>query len=126
MKKLPILAVDFDGSIVEHEYPQIGKLKDNVKEVLNQLHTWGFSIVIWTCRYSFKDLGEMRLFLNLNRIPYDEINGNIDKGGFDPYPKIFADYYFDDRNYPPVSIDGKYWLGVLDFCRKIYEENKHG
>jgi hydroxymethylpyrimidine pyrophosphatase-like HAD family hydrolase len=93
-----IFAIDFDGTIVEHEYPKIGKLKINSKEVINKLSNKGHQIVIWTCRYLKEDLEAMRFFLSDNNIYYHGINCNIGFQSFQPEPKIYADFYIDDRD----------------------------
>ena len=43
-----IIAVDFDGTIVEHEYPKIGKEKIFATETLRQLINDGHSLILWT------------------------------------------------------------------------------
>ena len=35
------IAVDFDGTIVENQYPQIGKLQSGAKDTLQRLHRGG-------------------------------------------------------------------------------------
>jgi hypothetical protein len=43
------ICIDFDGTIVEEEYPEIGKLKAGAKEIINSLSK-NFNIIIHTCR----------------------------------------------------------------------------
>ena len=45
-----IIAVDFDGTIVEHEYPKIGKEKIFATETLRQLINDGHRLILWTVR----------------------------------------------------------------------------
>lgn len=42
-----IIAVDFDGTIVEHEYPKIGKEKIFATETLRQLINDGHRLILW-------------------------------------------------------------------------------
>jgi len=93
-----IIAIDFDGTIVEQEFPNIGAIKKNAKEVINKLHEDGHYIIIWTCRYTNSDLRSMIQFLIENDIWYDSINNNCDNLSFVPHPKIYADVYIDDHN----------------------------
>lgn len=96
MKKT--LSIDFDGTIVEHEFPNIGPLIDGAKEALQRLSK-KYEIVISSCRASrlFNHPGqknphleEMIEFLDANEIPYDRIDmGNEGK--------VVAEYYIDDR-----------------------------
>src|ERR1035437_2446816 len=45
-----IFAVDFDGTLCNHEFPGIGAPKDGAKEALKRFRELGFYIIIWTCR----------------------------------------------------------------------------
>ena len=45
-----IIAIDFDGTIVEHEYPEIGPLKEGAVKALKAFKKAGHKIAIWTCR----------------------------------------------------------------------------
>ena len=47
-----IIAVDFDGTIVEHEYPAIGKTKLFAFETLKALQEKGFRLIMWTYKLS--------------------------------------------------------------------------
>jgi hypothetical protein len=103
MNKL-IFGINFDGTIVEHKYPNIGELLPQAKETINMLYDQGHIIIIWTCRYTREDLNSMETFLKDNNIHFHKINENADQiqsGTFNPSPKIFADVYFDDRSFPP-------------------------
>jgi hypothetical protein len=99
-----IIAVDFDGTIVEHRFPSIGPLLPEAKEVINALYDQGHEIVIWTCRTgSYKE--NAKIFLVGNGIKYHAINENAPsvkatskRTDFLPRPKIYADLYIDDRN----------------------------
>jgi alpha-glucosidase (family GH31 glycosyl hydrolase) len=110
-----IIAIDFDGTIVNHEYPKIGKLKFNAKEVINKLHNKGHKIIIWTCRYISMDLDSMIDFLVDNDIPFDDINENVITGDFEPEPKIYADIYIDDRNIFCESVD---WFKIQKYLEE--------
>lgn len=97
MSRRPIVAIDFDGTIVKHEYPAVGPLLPGAAETLRWLHAWA-DIVIWTCRYVPEDLAQARTFLEENGIPFDAINENRTGLGFQPTPKIYFDVGIDDRN----------------------------
>ena len=45
-----IIAVDFDGTIVEHRYPKIGKEKPFAIETLKKLSAEGHRLILWTVR----------------------------------------------------------------------------
>ena len=45
-----IIAVDFDGTIVEHSYPSIGKEMPFATETLKMLANDGHRLILWTVR----------------------------------------------------------------------------
>ncbi len=45
-----IIAVDFDGTIVEHKYPKIGREKPFAIDTLRRLAGEGHKIILWTSR----------------------------------------------------------------------------
>jgi hypothetical protein len=90
-----VIAIDFDGTIVEHEFPNIGPLKEGSKEALKAFKKAGHKIAIWTCRQG-DDERQVRQFLRDNNIPYDSVNTPV--AGYDlGTRKIFADLYIDDK-----------------------------
>jgi hypothetical protein len=93
-----IFAFDFDGTLCEHKYPEIGPKIDIMCDIARDLHSAGHKIIIWTCRYIYSDISSMLSFLIENDVPYDKLNDNIEDIGFSPFPKIYADYYIDDRS----------------------------
>lgn len=97
-----VICIDFDGTIVEHEYPYIGKLKEGAKEVINELYDKKHEIVIFTCRsnkdLSGNDLSDASKFLRQQGIKFSKINENADCVTFGCWPKLYADIYIDDRN----------------------------
>lgn len=97
MNRKPIIAIDFDGTIVYDAFPLIGKLKPGAKEVINRYAEHNI-IIIWTCRDG-KYLEEVKDFLNRNGIQYHYVNENAKElTTFSPNPKIFYDVLIDDRS----------------------------
>ena len=45
-----VIAVDFDGTIVEHRYPAIGKELPFAIETLQKLASEGHRLILWTVR----------------------------------------------------------------------------
>ena len=101
-KRKFVIAIDFDGTIVENTYPTIGNIKQDVVEVIKTLiFKDNCEIIIWTCREG-KYLQDAIKFLNKNFIPYHYINDNCNwaKETFSYNAncrKIFADLYIDDK-----------------------------
>ncbi len=95
-----IIAVDFDGTIVEHRYPKIGKIKLFAFETLTQLQKQEHRLILWTVRAG-KELEEAVNFCKENGIEFYSVNKNYPEEEFTENTvsrKIYADIYIDDRN----------------------------
>lgn len=104
MSRPIIYAVDFDGTIVENDFPNIGKLHEGVRDYILEKHDEGHTIILWTTRQNEK-LDEALKFCIENGIPIDYVNENVPWLEFDTSDKIFADVYVDDRSYNPFKDD---------------------
>lgn len=104
-----IIAVDFDGTIVEHEFPEIGTPIPYAIEVIKEAYKQGHNFILWTCREG-KDLDRAVFWLERElRIPF-AINENYDKTVSFGKRKVYADWYIDDRStYPHQTPD---WLQI--------------
>jgi hydroxymethylpyrimidine pyrophosphatase-like HAD family hydrolase len=93
------IAVDFDGTIVEHEYPDIGKEKLFAFQTLKELQKLGASLILWTFRTG-KELDDATEFCRKNGIEFYAVNKNYPEEIFDESVsrKINADIYIDDKN----------------------------
>ncbi|WP_320112669.1 BT0820 family HAD-type phosphatase [Draconibacterium orientale] len=114
-----IIAVDFDGTIVKHKYPAIGREIPYAIKTLKLFQNKGHKLILWTYR-SGKELEEAVTFCEKRGLIFHAVNNNFDGEEFDnTYSrKIYADIYIDDRNL----------LGIPKW-EEIYEiisENKKG
>lgn len=93
------IAVDFDGTIVEHAYPQIGKEKLFAFQTLKQLNKMGANLILWTFRTG-KELDEAVEFCRKNGVEFYAVNRNYPEEVFNETisRKIDADIYIDDKN----------------------------
>jgi hypothetical protein len=94
-----IIAVDFDGTIVEHKYPAIGKEIPYAIKTLKQFQKKGHKLILWTYRHG-KELEEAVEYCEKKGLYFHAVNNNFDGENFDnTYSrKIYADIYIDDRN----------------------------
>ncbi len=97
MKK--IIAVDFDGTLVEDKYPIIGytnlKLVNWIKENRDK-----YIFILYTCRHDRELQVAVDFLKNNYDLEFDYINENV-KELIEKYGdtrKIYADYYIDDKN----------------------------
>ena len=95
-----IIAVDFDGTIVEHRYPAIGREKLFAFETLRALLKKNHQLILWTFRTG-KPLDEAVEFCRANGVEFYAVNRSYPEEQFDESVvsrKIQADVFIDDRN----------------------------
>lgn len=94
-----IIAVDFDGTIVEDAYPKIGKPMLFAFETLKKLQDEGHRLILWTYRSGTK-LEEAVKFCEDNDIFFYAVNKSFDEEQYNDSisRKIHADLFIDDRN----------------------------
>lgn len=90
-----IIAIDFDGTIVEHKYPDIGKEVPGAIVSIKRLQEAGAKIVLWTMR-SNQELDEAISWLNNKGIILWDVNKNREQGLWTTSPKVYANLYIDD------------------------------
>ncbi|PKG42273.1 BT0820 family HAD-type phosphatase [Psychroflexus sp. MES1-P1E] len=97
--KQPVLAIDFDGTIVDDKYPAIGKPKLFAFETLKRLQEKGFTLILWTYR-SGRSLQEAVEFCRQEGIEFYAVNKSYTEEDYseDISRKINADVFIDDRN----------------------------
>lgn len=98
-KESLLIAVDFDGTIVEDAYPKIGTPKIFAFETMKRLQNDGHRLILWTYRNGRK-LDEAVAFCEENGISFYAINKSYPEEVYDTTisRKINADYFIDDRN----------------------------
>ncbi|SFD15913.1 BT0820 family HAD-type phosphatase [Algibacter pectinivorans] len=94
-----IIAVDFDGTIVEDAYPRIGKPMLFAFATLKKLQEDGHRLILWTYRCGSK-LDEAVKFCEDNGIRFYAVNKSFAEEEYtnDVSRKINADLFIDDRN----------------------------
>ena len=89
-----VIAVDFDGTCVTHDYPYIGS-DIGAGPVLRELVDAGYNLVLNTMRSGRLEKDAVRWFKE-NNIPLYGVNCNPDQKSWTSSPKVFADLYIDD------------------------------
>lgn len=101
MRKSLLIAVDFDGTIVEDKYPAVGHAMPFAIETLKMLQEDGHRIILWTYRHGSK-LQEAVDFMRAQEVfPY-AVNRSYPEEPLMPKDasrKIHADLFIDDRNF---------------------------
>lgn len=115
-----IIAVDFDGTLHNGEYPNIGAPVLNAIPMMQKLSYDGHYIIIWTCREGIL-LTEAINWLLANDIPFHRVNDHEPEnkakyGG--TTRKVYAHLYVDDKQVgglPP-------WPEIYKFVSKTEAE----
>ena len=95
-----IIAVDFDGTIVEHKYPSIGEERPFAISTLRMLADQRHRLILWTVRRG-KELEEAVEWCRARGLEFYAVNKNFPEEILDSencYGKINADIFIDDCN----------------------------
>lgn len=110
------ICVDFDGTIVDHAFPLIGKPVPGAIEWMKRFTALGGKIILFTMRSDGQlQSGEMRHvlteavdYLKENGVELFGVNRNPTQDKWTSSPKAYGQIYIDDAAYgcPLVSVDG--------------------
>ena len=89
-----VIAVDFDGTCVTHEYPYMGSDIGAVP-VLKELTDAGYRLILTTMRSGKTEKEAVKWFKD-NDIPLWGVNKNPEQKSWTSSPKVYADLYIDD------------------------------
>lgn len=110
-----LFAVDFDGTLCENAYPNVGEPKLDVINKIKELQSQGHQFVLWTCRENCELIPVLE-FLKKMGLHFEWINSNpkyrIEQFDGRDCRKIGADYYIDDKA-----------LSITDFVNLKIEGN---
>lgn len=102
--KSKMIMIDFDGTIVDHQFPLIGNPMPHAFEVMRDLKAAGHKLILWTCREDEKRpyLTDAVNFCRENGVEFDAVNEGIHEEDFrpesSPRRKPYCHYFIDDRN----------------------------
>lgn len=112
-----VIAIDFDGTIVEHRYPSIGKELPFAIDTLRKLAAEGHRLILWTVREG-QYLDDAVEFCRSRGLEFYAVNRDYpeeEKERNNHFTrKLKADLWIDDRN-----------LGGLPDWGTIYEMIHH-
>lgn len=118
-----IIAVDFDGTLVEDKWPEIGEPNKEMFEFLKYLQKeHSIKLILWTSRTDRHLINAIE-FCKAQGIEFDAINENIPEvkalTGRDTR-KVYADIYLDDKSIPAIQAPiywvhrlGLHWMEVI-------------
>lgn len=97
--ELEVFAVDFDGTLCENAWPEIGPPNYEVIDWLKYLREKGHKVILWTCREGMH-LVDAIVWCADHGLFFDAVNDNLEEHKRryrNNSRKIFADYYIDDK-----------------------------
>lgn len=120
-----VIAIDFDGTIVESKYPEIGRERPFAFQTMRALQEKGFLLILWTCRTG-QLLDDAVELCRKNGVEFYSVNSNfVNDDATEGYMrKVDADIYIDDRNIGGIPSWGEIYQmlcpdeGVLQPQRK--------
>jgi hypothetical protein len=94
------IAIDFDGTIVENNFPGIGKEMLFAFETMKELQRQGNQLILWTYR-SGEALQDAVDFCKDRGVEFYAVNKNYPEEEYDHSisRKVDADIYIDDKNF---------------------------
>ena len=93
IQRSTIFAVDFDGTVVTHEYPKLGR-NIGAEDILRRLTSNGHRLILWTMR-DRTELDEAVDWYRGHQVPLFGVNKNPEQT-WSSSPKAYAHYYIDD------------------------------
>ena len=100
MRDYKVIAIDFDGTLFETEYPKILRPILPVIEMAKARQEKGDKLILWTCREG-AELDAAVEACRAEGLEFDAVNDNLleekAKWGNNPR-KVAADEYWDDKN----------------------------
>lgn len=117
------IAVDFDGTIVEHRYPEIGKELPFATQTLRMLIEDRHKLILWSVREG-KLLDEAVEWCRKRGVEFYAINKDFPEEDLNKNQsfsrKLKADVWIDDRNIGGLPDWGTIYQMITE--RKTYEQ----
>lgn len=127
------VAIDFDGTIVKHEFPQIGELLPGVAGVIAKLsNVAGVKLILLTMRSDTQEhdfLTQAVDFCRRNGIEFWAVNENPEQECWTSSRKVYAHYYIDDTavGVPLKTTPGDRpwvdWAAIEDYFDNVFGKN---
>lgn len=106
------ICVDFDGTVVDHRYPDIGAPVPGAIPWLVRLQQQGARIILYTMRSNNMETGDLLRkavkYMEANGVRLYGVNRNPDQDDWTSSPKAYGDVYVDDSaiGCPLVQVAG--------------------
>ena len=106
------ICVDFDGTVVDHRYPDIGAPVPGAISWLVRLQQHGARLILYTMRSNNMETGDLLRkavqYMEANGVRLYGVNRNPDQDDWTSSPKAYGDVYVDDSaiGCPLIQVGG--------------------
>lgn len=126
MEHRKVIAIDFDGTLCENAWPEIGTPRWEVIERAKNAQSNGAALILWTCRDGER-LEQAVEACTQWGLQFDAVNENLPERkalyGNDPR-KIGADEYWDDKAVPLPESAERVLILPCEIGDKVYKVNR--
>ena len=112
MGKSKIIGVDFDGTLCDSAWPEMGEANVALIEYLKKKKTEGDKLILWTCREG-KELEMAVSWCKEHNLYFDSVNDNL--------PEVIEYYGTNSRK---ISCD--IYIDDKAFFPKVYKQKREG
>ena len=99
------IAIDFDGTIVDHRFPDIGDPVPGAIHWMKEFQELGATLYLWTMRSDGQENGDGEVltaaveYCRKAGIEFVAVNDNPAQKSWTGSPKLYANLYIDDAAY---------------------------
>ena len=118
-----VIAIDFDGTLCENAWPEIGQEHEDIIEFAKYEQKNGAALILWTCRCG-ELLDAAVEWCRARGLEFDAVNENLPErvaqyGGTESR-KVLADEYWEDKGFDIWTLHTR-WYAVQN---RIKEKRK--
>lgn len=123
------ICIDFDGTIVDHRYPEIGEPVPMAVKWLLRLQSCGAKLILFTMRSDDPRFGALLTdaveYLEKNGVKLFGINSNPDQKAWTASPKAYGHVYIDDSAFGCPLIQPKGFARPCVDWKKVGPQLEH-
>ena len=108
-----VIAIDFDGTLCENAWPEIGQEHEDIIEFAKYEQKNGAALILWTCRCG-ELLDAAVEWCRARGLEFDAVNENLPErvaqyGGTESR-KVLADEYWEDKGFDIWTLHTRWYV----------------
>jgi hypothetical protein len=115
------IAIDFDGTIVKHRFPEIGEEVPHAFLWMHRFIEQGADLILYTMRSDGQRYGDVLTqavdFCAEHDIHFFGVNDNPDQSKWTSSPKVYAKIYIDDAAFGCPLVDDPPYRPYVDWTK---------